>query len=107
MDANTAAFFNLVRWKVVEVIEESTHDASHGRIWADIVDCDVHNNVPSMKALHPYLTDRWRDYVIESGRVRGHRPEIHRARIWISCAISYSIRGTSSKPSSTAFTGSR
>jgi uncharacterized protein len=67
LDANTAAFFNLVRWKVVEVIEESTHDASHGRIWADIIDCDVHNNVPSMKALHPYLTDRWRDYVIESG----------------------------------------
>lgn len=32
-----------------------------------VIDCDVHNNIPSIEALYPYLTDQWRDYVIQHG----------------------------------------
>ncbi|MGG1573221.1 amidohydrolase family protein [Fictibacillus sp. NRS-1165] len=32
-----------------------------------VIDCDVHNAVPSIQALFPYLPDRWRDYVVEHG----------------------------------------
>ncbi|MDQ0218122.1 amidohydrolase [Peribacillus cavernae] len=32
-----------------------------------VIDCDVHNAVPSIQALFPYLEDRWRDYVVEHG----------------------------------------
>ena len=31
------------------------------------IDCDVHVNVPSMKALLPYLDEQWRDSVIDRG----------------------------------------
>lgn len=31
------------------------------------VDCDVHNAVPEIAALFPYLPDRWRDYCVEHG----------------------------------------
>jgi hypothetical protein len=31
------------------------------------IDCDIHPAVPSLKALHPYLTDHWRDIVIQRG----------------------------------------
>jgi hypothetical protein len=34
--------------------------------WSTI-DCDVHANVPGMKALLPYLDDQWRDSVIDRG----------------------------------------
>ena len=27
------------------------------------IDCDLHPAVPNLKALHPYLTDHWRDIV--------------------------------------------
>lgn len=64
---NSAILSDAVQWKGGEVIEESTRAASDEHTRAGVIDCDVHNNVPSMKALHPYLTDRWRDYVIESG----------------------------------------
>ncbi|MBP1934253.1 amidohydrolase family protein [Ammoniphilus resinae] len=30
-----------------------------------VIDCDVHHAVPSMAALYPYLSERWRDYVKE------------------------------------------
>lgn len=30
-----------------------------------IIDCDVHNTVPSIKALYPYLPVRWQDYLSE------------------------------------------
>jgi predicted TIM-barrel fold metal-dependent hydrolase len=30
-----------------------------------VIDCDVHNAVPSIQALFPYLDDHWRDYVME------------------------------------------
>jgi uncharacterized protein len=31
------------------------------------IDCDIHPAVPSLKALHPYLSDHWRDAVIQRG----------------------------------------
>jgi len=31
------------------------------------IDCDLHPAVPSIKALHPYLSDHWRDIVIQRG----------------------------------------
>ena len=31
-----------------------------------VVDCDIHNAVPSEKALLPYLSDHWREYIAES-----------------------------------------
>jgi uncharacterized protein len=34
-------------------------------IQTSVVDCDVHVTVPSIKALLPYLSERWRDYIIE------------------------------------------
>ncbi len=33
----------------------------------DVIDCDVHNAVSSIESLFPYLSDRWVDYIIESG----------------------------------------
>ena len=38
-----------------------------GQAAAGIIDCDVHNNVPSIEAIYPHLPDRWRDYLIEHG----------------------------------------
>ncbi len=32
-----------------------------------LIDCDVHNNIASREVLYPFLSDRWRDYVIEHG----------------------------------------
>ena len=26
-----------------------------------VIDCDIHNNIPSAKTLHPYLSERWRN----------------------------------------------
>ena len=31
-----------------------------------VVDCDIHNTVPSVEALVPYLSDHWREYVRQS-----------------------------------------
>lgn len=32
-----------------------------------LIDCDVHNTVPSVEALFPYISDRWCDYAVEHG----------------------------------------
>lgn len=45
----------------------SGHKAFQNLAKVRIVDCIVHNNVPSIEVLYPYLTDHWRDYVIERG----------------------------------------
>src|SRR6202012_4049870 len=29
------------------------------------IDCDIHPAVPNLKALHPYLSDNWRDIVVQ------------------------------------------
>src|SRR5438045_5733074 len=31
-----------------------------------VIDCDIHNVVPSIEALVPYLSDFWREYVRQS-----------------------------------------
>jgi predicted TIM-barrel fold metal-dependent hydrolase len=31
------------------------------------IDCDIHPAVPSLKALHPYLSDHWRDIIVQRG----------------------------------------
>src|SRR5215469_8251473 len=31
------------------------------------IDCDLHPAVPNLLALHPYLSDHWRDVVIQRG----------------------------------------
>jgi predicted TIM-barrel fold metal-dependent hydrolase len=31
-----------------------------------VIDCDIHNTVPSIEALVPYLSDHWREYVRQS-----------------------------------------
>lgn len=32
-----------------------------------LIDCDVHNSIPSIEVLYPYLPDYWRDYIVERG----------------------------------------
>lgn len=48
------------------VEKELGWDVGH-RVDTEVIDCDAHNAVPSMEALHPYLEERWRDYVVEHG----------------------------------------
>jgi uncharacterized protein len=43
---------------------------------ADVIDCDVHLPVPSYDQLEPYLDQRWRDYMAESG-VRAVNPPLY------------------------------
>ena len=31
-----------------------------------IIDCDIHNTLPSIETLFPYLADHWCDYIRES-----------------------------------------
>ncbi|MEI7710880.1 MAG: amidohydrolase family protein [Rhodospirillales bacterium] len=31
------------------------------------IDCDIHPSVPNLKALHPYLSDHWRDIIVQRG----------------------------------------
>ena len=31
------------------------------------IDCDIHPSVPNLKALYPYLTDHWRDIIVQRG----------------------------------------
>ncbi len=34
-----------------------------------MIDCDIHNTIPSLEALHPYLPDHWCDYIRNSAFV--------------------------------------
>ncbi|GCL71970.1 amidohydrolase family protein [Paenibacillus naphthalenovorans] len=51
--------------------EHPTHFIQTG-----VIDCDVHHAVPSIQALFPYLTDRWRDYIVEHG-IKGLEPNYY------------------------------
>lgn len=31
-----------------------------------VIDCDIHNTVPAIQALFPYLSDHWREYITQS-----------------------------------------
>jgi predicted TIM-barrel fold metal-dependent hydrolase len=33
----------------------------------EVIDCDLHNAVPSVEALFPWLSDHWREYISQSG----------------------------------------
>ena len=35
------------------------------------IDCDIHPAVPSLKALFPYMSDHWRDIMIQRGTRHG------------------------------------
>lgn len=50
------------------MVEETTRGTvqEHGG-GVGAIDCDVHNTVPSIEVLYPYISDRWHDYVIEHG----------------------------------------
>lgn len=32
-----------------------------------VIDCDLHNVVPGVEALFPYLPEHWREYIGQSG----------------------------------------
>jgi len=40
-------------------------DRLNNQVKVGVIDCDIHNTVPSIKALFPYLPERWRDYLLE------------------------------------------
>ncbi len=47
--------------------EVKSQEAIENQVKTGVIDCDVHNSVPSIEALLPYLSDRWCDYVVEHG----------------------------------------
>lgn len=47
--------------------KSSAKNGTENSIGGSVIDCDVHNSVPSVEALHSYLSDQWRDYVVERG----------------------------------------
>ena len=49
------------------MVETSARAVIQDPTKAGVIDCDVHNTVPSIETLFPYLSDRWRDYVVEHG----------------------------------------
>lgn len=49
------------------MFEEPTSGAVRERRKGGLIDCDVHNNVPSIEVLLPYLSDHWRDHIVERG----------------------------------------
>jgi uncharacterized protein len=49
------------------MVESLSKRAFRAQTGVGVIDCDVHNNVPSIEALYPYLSDHWRDYLIERG----------------------------------------
>src|SRR3954451_18087606 len=63
------------------------------------VDCDVHNAVPRISALFPYLPERWQDYCVEHG-VTGLEPAGYPVRAALS-ATPDSRRGGGPPGSST------
>lgn len=46
---------------------DSVSIETHPRFAKPVIDCDIHNTVPGIKALMPYLPIRWQRYVEESG----------------------------------------
>src|SRR6202012_770669 len=53
------------RLSVAGFVEVGEHAMSF--IEAGGIDCDIHPAVPSLKVLHPYLTDHWRDIIVQRG----------------------------------------
>lgn len=44
-----------------------THDVNPQTRHAAVIDCDIHNEMPAIDRLFPYLADHWVDYVRETG----------------------------------------
>lgn len=40
---------------------------AENKVKTGVIDCDVHNTVPTIDALRPYLAERWQDYLTEHG----------------------------------------
>lgn len=51
-------------------VDEKVLDSAKPDLTAyPVIDCDIHNEIPSLKTLYPYLPDHWRDYMNESAFV--------------------------------------
>ena len=48
------------------MIETQAADAVGASVRPAVIDCDIHNVVPSHHALMPFLSDHWRDYVSQT-----------------------------------------
>ncbi len=48
------------------MIEAHTSPPSGSVAQAPVVDCDIHNEVPTIQALFPYLSDHWREHITQS-----------------------------------------
>ena len=40
-----------------------------------VIDCDIHNAVPTVEALFPYLSEHWREY-IRTSAFKGDRKSV-------------------------------
>ena len=49
------------------MVRESASSIAQDRARSALIDCDVHNNVPSIEVLYPHLSDHWRDFIVERG----------------------------------------
>jgi len=45
---------------------EATVTPSRTPLGQAVIDCDIHNAVPSVQALFPYLSEHWREYITQS-----------------------------------------
>ena len=45
---------------------EATATPRHTPLGQAVIDCDIHNSVPSVQALFPYLSEHWREYITQS-----------------------------------------
>ncbi len=45
---------------------ETTATPAHTPLGQAVIDCDIHNVVPSVQALFPYLSEHWREYITQS-----------------------------------------
>ena len=48
------------------MVETQTAEAAALVAGRAVIDCDIHNAVPAVEALFPYLSDHWREYITQS-----------------------------------------
>jgi len=48
------------------LLVEATATPSCTPLGQAVIDCDIHNAVPSVQALFPYLSEHWREYITQS-----------------------------------------
>jgi predicted TIM-barrel fold metal-dependent hydrolase len=58
-------------WDCAAIVARECGESDGGGSMSTIVtggiDCDIHPAVPNLRALHPYLSDHWRDIVVQRG----------------------------------------